>query len=661
MAAWRDYRGAAHQVSDDVLRSVLRVLGSSETKPVGMITADAGGKFRLPAAADGKRVTITEEGEGRTHRLETRPGRTGATATAPETSGYHRVGFGRETLTLAVAPRPTDKPRGKRARADSRERAWGLSAQIYSLYRPGDRGLAGYTALADLIRSAASAGASALAVSPLHAQFSADLSRFSPYSPSSRLWMNVLHVDPDAAAAQLGGRATAYGSGEDTHEPLVDWPAASRQRLDRLRALYRRHRDRLMAAKDDAVARDFARFQREGGEGLLAHAVFETLHQRFFSRDAAQWHWSNWPEAFRRYTPALARQVQREDASEVGFHLFLQWLAARQFRAAAAAAAESGMRLGIIKDIAVGADGGGSEAWSNPEGMLSGASIGAPPDAFNTLGQNWGVTTLSPAGIAANGYSGFIALLRQSLRDAGGIRIDHILGLQRLWVVPDGADPHEGAYVRYPLADLLRIVAIEAERAGAMVLGEDLGTVPEGFREHLAEHAIRGMQVLWFERAGTQFQEPEAWRPNAVAMTTTHDLPTIAGWWMAKDVAWRKRLKLFPSPRVAEQARADRERDRPRLWRAFKQAGLVRGPVPPPNQTTKVVKAAISYLGRTACDLALLPLEDAFARKEQPNLPGTVNQHPNWRRRILVPAAELCQQKRVRKRLALLAAGRQES
>jgi 4-alpha-glucanotransferase len=225
-------------------------------------------------------------------------------------------------------------------------------------------------------------------------------------------------------------------------------------------------------------------------------------------------------------------------------------------------------------------------------------------------------------------------------------------------VVPNGADARDGAYIRYPLTDLLRLTALEAHRAGAVVLGEDLGTVPDGFRAELDGFGIKGMQVLWFERQGERFLAPEKWRRSAVGMTTTHDLPTVAGWWQGKDIAWRKKLKLFARTDGAAKAAAERKRDRAQLWDAFTRAGVVSGRAPGTQDVAKVLSGAIGYLGKTECDLVLLPLEDALGRKEQPNLPGTISEHPNWRRRILVEAGEICRQKRVAPRLRRLAAGR---
>ncbi|WP_395014701.1 4-alpha-glucanotransferase [Dongia sp.] len=626
LTEWQDVHGRTRAVGHETLRSLLEILGS-ETKSaeVPLITAEAGAAYAVPGLA--------------------------AKARAPREPGYYPVTKGKRHFTLAVAP--------ARQPGRAAARGWGLSVQLYALYRQGDGGIGSYGALRDFLRSSAEAGASAVAVSPLHAQFSADPWRFSPYSPSSRLWMNALHIEVGEAAALLALKppklAPRQGAGGDA---LIAWPEASRARLKALRTLFDAAHKQGCFDGGHPAARSLAAFRRAGAASLLAHATFEALHAHFFGRDRNLWSWSSWPGEYRDPNGAAVRRFARANRESVEFHLFLQWLAARQFKSAAEAARDGRMAQGIIKDIAVGADGGGSEAWSNQGRMLTGAAIGAPPDAFNTLGQNWGVTTFSPNALVATGYTAFIQLLRSALADAGGIRIDHVLGLRRLWVVPNGADARDGAYLRYPLTDLLRLTALEAHRAGAVVLGEDLGTVPEGFREELDGFSIKGMQVLWFERQGQAFLPPRKWRRRAVGMTTTHDLPTVAGWWLGKDIAWRRKLKLFAARDGAAKAAAERKRDRAQLWDAFLRAGAAAGRQPGTHDVTKVLAGAIDYLGSTACDLVLLPLEDALGRKEQPNLPGTIAEHPNWRRRILVEAGAICRQKQVAARLRRLAASR---
>jgi 4-alpha-glucanotransferase len=628
LTEWQDVHGKTRAVGHETLRALLETLGTEATDDSPLITAEAGAVYTLPGVA--------------------------AKARAPKEPGYYPITRGKRSFTLAVAP-----ARGTRG---GETRGWGLSVQLYSLYRKGDGGIGTYGALRDFMRGSGEAGASAVAVSPIHAQFSGDPWRFSPYSPSSRLWMNVLHIDVGEAAAVLDLKppklAPRQGAGGDA---LIAWPECARARLKALRTLFEAARKEDRFESGHPAARSLSVFRRSGGASLLAHATFEALHAHFFGRDRDLWNWSTWPSEYRNPDGAAVRRFARENRETVDFHIFLQWLAARQFRSAAEAARDGKMAVGIIKDIAVGADGGGSEAWSNQGRMLTGASIGAPPDAFNTLGQNWGVTTFSPNALSATGYAAFIQLLRGALQDAGGIRIDHILGLRRLWVVPNGADARDGAYVRYPLTDLLRLTALEAHRAGATVLGEDLGTVPEGFREELDGFGIKGMQVLWFERDGQRFLPPQEWRKSAVGMTTTHDLPTVAGWWLGKDIAWRKRLKLFATRDGAAKAAAERKRDRAQLWDAFVQAGVAKGRAPGSNDVAKVLAGAIAHLGQTACDLVVLPLEDALGRKEQPNLPGTISEHPNWRRRILIEAGEICRQKQVAPRLRRLAAGRAQS
>lgn len=632
LTEWQDVHGKTRAVGHETLRALLDALGT-ETRSAGdppLITAEAGMTYTVPGMS--------------------------SKAQAPQEPGYYPITKGKRSFTLAAAP----KRRASKAVVDAR--GWGLSVQLYSLYRKGDGGIGTYGALRDFMRGSSEAGASAVAVSPIHAQFSADPWRFSPYSPSSRLWMNAQHIDVGEAAATLDLKppklAPRQGAGGDA---LIAWPESARAKLKALRALFDAARKSGCFEGGHPAARSLAAFRRSGGASLLAHATFEALHAHFFGADRDLWNWGTWPSEYRDPAGAAVRRFASQNRETVDFHIFLQWLATRQFRSAADAGRDGKMALGIIKDIAVGADGGGSEAWSNQGRMLAGASIGAPPDAFNTLGQSWGVTTFSPNALSATGFEAFIQLLRSALQDSGGIRIDHVLGLRRLWVVPNGADPRDGAYIRYPLTDLLRLTALEAHRAGAIVLGEDLGTVPEGFREALDGFGIKGMQVLWFERQGQRFLPPQKWRKSAVGMTTTHDLPTVAGWWLGKDIVWRKRLKLFATRDGAAKAAADRKRDRVQLWDAFVRAGVAQGRPPGAHDITRVLAGAIGYLGKTECDLVVLPLEDALGRKEQPNLPGTITEHPNWRRRVLIEAGEICRQKRVGPRLRRLAASRVKS
>ncbi len=258
---------------------------------------------------------------------------------------------------------------------------------------------------------------------------------------------------------------------------------------------------------------------------------------------------------------------------------------------------------------------------------------------MNRSGQQWGITSFSPVALRAGGFAPFLATLRAALRTAGGVRIDHAMGLQRLWLVPDGASPADGAYLNYPLTDMLRLLALESERHRAVVVGEDLGTVPAGFRPALDGHGVYGMRVLWFERDrdGKGFAPPAAWDARAMAMTSTHDLPTLAGWWLGADIALRAAHGVLGRDR--NRVEAERDADRAALWRALTRSGAGKGGLP--EQPEAFVDAALRHVAAADCALCLLPLEDVLGEIEQPNLPGTIDEHPNWRRRAPEPVLRL--------------------
>ena len=274
---------------------------------------------------------------------------------------------------------------------------------------------------------------------------------------------------------------------------------------------------------------------------------------------------------------------------------------------------------------------------------------------FNPHGQDWGLTSFSPRALIAGGFAPFLATVRAALRNTGGVRIDHAMGLTRLWLIPQGADPADGAYLAYPFADLLRLLALESQRHSAIVVGEDLGTVPAGFRDSLETAGLHGMRVLWFERNGQAFNPPEAWDHSAVAMTSTHDLPTVAGWWHGSDITTRAENGRLGVGVQASDVSAERTHDRASLWQAFVQARAANGDVPSPNDTQPVVDAAVAFAAETPSPLCLPQIEDLLGVEEQPNLPGTIDEHPNWRRRLTAEAGTLLNEPRAAERVAQLA------
>jgi 4-alpha-glucanotransferase len=606
---WRDVAGQQRVVAPEVLRAVIAALG--DTTPAShppVITTDVGtpvrlrgqpGRWRL-ALEDGSVSEGWADDAGDGHVLLPRV----------DQDGYHRLSFNGRDTVLATAPQRCWTV----MEATEGRRAWGLTVQLYSLRRQGDGGIGDFTGLRTLVEDAAAAGGAAVAISPVHAQFTGDAARFSPYAPSSRSMLNVLHAD--AEAGLLDHHAAADLAAGD----LVDWPRAAPLRIAAL--------TRMFAAMNDDERAAFARFRSAGGEALERHARFEALHAAQFAADPAHWNWRDWPSPYQDPAGPAVAAFAAEHADAVSLHAYLQFAADRGLQAAQTAARAAGMPIGLITDIAVGTDPGGSDAWCRPTEMLRGLTIGAPPDLFNPAGQNWGVTTFSPHGLIAGGFAAFLEMLRAALRHAGGLRVDHVMGLARLWVVPQGAVSGEGAYLRFPMRDMLRLVRMESRRHRAIVLGEDLGTLPDGFREQLQSSAVAGMRVLWFERDGDRFIPPWHWSPDAVAMTSTHDLPTVAGWWTGRDIEWRERLghPAAPSDRPA------RAHDRALLWRSFQESGSASGEMAESGEAA--ADSAAAHIGTAACALALLPIEDALALPEQPNVPGTIDEHPNWRRRM---------------------------
>jgi 4-alpha-glucanotransferase len=354
-------------------------------------------------------------------------------------------------------------------------------------------------------------------------------------------------------------------------------------------------------------------------------------------------------------SPARAHGARADDADDIRYHAFLQWLAAAGLAEAQRRAREAGMSIGLIADLAVGSDPAGSDAWALREEMLGDATIGAPPDFFNANGQGWGLTALSPLAMRAHGYQSFIEILRATMRHGGGVRIDHAMNLMRIWIVPRGAAPLDGAYLRYPLDDLLRLLALESWRHRCIVIGEDLGVVPEGFRERMRRARLLGTDVLFFMRR-ERFLPPRRWRRHAVAMTTTHDLPTLAGWWRGLDIDLRERIGLHSRDLAAEE-RERRADDRALLAQAINAAGTPKR-VLAASSADAFVDAAIGFVGATRSELALVPVEDVLALERQQNVPGTVDEHPNWRQRLAEPAPRALATADAKRRLHVLAEAR---
>jgi 4-alpha-glucanotransferase len=457
---------------------------------------------------------------------------------------------------------------------------------------------------------------------------------FSPYSPSSRIFLNSAMGDPTLVGLPPLPASSATG--------LIDWPAALPQRLADLRQSFANLPPALRAK---IVAAGM------GDHGLRRHATFDALDCHF--RPQGLNGWREWPAAFRDPASTVVADFGAAHASEIDFHLFSQWLAREGLATVQQQARAAGMDVGLIADLAVGVHLSGSDTWAMHDVMLNGLTIGAPPDPLGPQGQNWCITGFSPAGLRKSGYRPWLDMVRSALRSAGGLRIDHAFGLARLWVIPEGEDSSRGAYLSYPFLDLIRLLTLEADRASAMIIAEDLGTAPFGFTQAVADRNMLGMRVLWFERAPDGgFIGAHDYPSNAVAMTGTHDTPTVAGWWSGTDLGWADRLGRLPDGIDRAKADAIRDWDRGLLWSTL-GGGEER---PAPDNPTPLVDAAVAHVARTPAALVIVPLEDLLGEAEQPNLPGTTHEHPNWQRRMAAPVEVALDQPACISRLETLSA-----
>ncbi|TLP71604.1 4-alpha-glucanotransferase [Pseudomonas nitroreducens] len=651
---WMDADNRPQRLTPEVQRKVLEALGFPAQSPEQirqslealerrraevppLLTADLGQAVSVPVTPGTRYKLFNEDDSGHSEGHVDEHGR----IPPLEASGYYLLHLGPHELVLAVAP-----PRCPSVSqyCGGRQRVWGLSAQLYSLRREQDGGAGDIAALAQLVRAAAARGADAIAISPLHAMSAASRDIYSPYSPSSRLLFNELYAAPGLVLGDEPVRQAVVAAGLEAELarlqalPLIDWLGVAHLRDRLLTQLYRQFQ-----REAGELHEDFLAFRSLGGAELLQHCCFQVLQlRRAEAGDGLDWRF--WPEDYRNAGSAELGHFMVDEEQAISQQAFGQWLIARGLQQVQRDAKAAGMGIGLIADLAVGAEPAGSQAWMRQDELLTGVSVGCPPDILNRAGQNWGICAFSPDGLRRHGFRAFIEMLRANLRYVGGLRIDHILGLRRLWVIPAGSEAQDGAYLDYPIQDLLRLICLEAERARAVIIGEDLGTVPPGLREALAERGILGMRVLLFEQQHGGFIAPAHWPDNALATSTTHDLPTLEGWQKGRDIDWREQLGQRTRETAADE-RNTRQHESFALRRALGESGITPDPV---------LDGAIEFLGATPAPLVLLPLEDALACIEQPNLPGPSDSHPNWRRRFERNAGEMLDDPAVRARLERL-------
>ncbi|MGD8374913.1 MAG: malto-oligosyltrehalose synthase [Acidobacteriota bacterium] len=562
--------------------------------------------------------------------------------------GYHRLTLRTEEgivagrMRLIVAPARCWVPEALQGEG----RVWGPTVQLASLRGAADWGVGDFGGLDRLARTCGTLGAGVLGLNPLHALFPANPRHASPYSPSSRAMLHVLYLDAEAvpefaecreARDLLAEPAFQARLADLRGRDLIDWAGVAGAKREMLEILWRHFR-RVHLDGDTPRGREFRDFVRDRGPRFASYGAFEALEERF--RAAGAWGWPAWPEEYRRPdSPAVARFAE-EHPERVAFFQWLQWECDRQLAAVGRTCLDQGLGVGLYLDLAVSVDRAGFEAWSWQDVFAADAGIGAPPDDFNLKGQDWGLPPWIPEELRRAGYEPFVEVLRANMRHAGALRIDHVMGLMRSFWIPPGMPATEGAYVLYPFRDLLGILALESVRNRCLVVGEDLGTVPEEVRSALAPLGVLSYRLLYFARGGEgEFLAPAAFPRRSLVAPTTHDLPTLAGWWRAHDIALRAELGLFPDEQRHEEQLAERGRDRGRLLSALRREGLldeegVSLAGMQEDLTPEVRIALHRYLARTPSMVMTFQLEDTLGQVEQVNLPGTVDEYPNWRRRL---------------------------
>ena len=559
--------------------------------------------------------------------------------------GYHEFdaklsGGVAERCSLIISPPACYEP----AAIVLGRRLWGVAVQLYTLRSRSNWGMGDFLDLQMLIRWMASCGAGFIGLNPLHALAPAEPERSSPYSASSRHFLNVLYIAipliPElelcaTARLRLAEPEVASRLARLRAQEHVDYRGVADLKFEILALLYQDFRDNHLATVSER-ARSFLRFVAERGAPLQLHARFDALDRYLRTTAGCASGWLSWPQEYRDVNGIAAAHFALAHPAEVEFYTYLQWLAHEQLTSAQALTRELGMPIGLYGDYAVGANPSGSETWADRASYSLGAEIGAPPDPLALRGQGWGIPPQDPAAMQGQRLRGFMKLIRDNMRYYGALRLDHVMSLCRLWWVPSGRSPSDGAYVHYPLYDLLTVLSLESARSSCLVVGEDLGVVPEEMRRAMPELGLYHYKVLLFEKIDGRFRRPDEFIKRALATATTHDMPTLRSYWEGRDIELRRVLNLYPSAEIENEVLRERDHDREMLLSALREQGL--NPLHPnaPSQafTADLAHALHLYLARSCTTLVALQIEDLLGMIDPVNVPGTYLEYPNWQRKL---------------------------
>jgi 4-alpha-glucanotransferase len=637
-------------VSDDTRAALLAAMGRDQTgvpdvKPVPPVKVFTQGKkvFLTPEVSGAFSWQLTQE-NGEQSQGDIQAGKM-LNLGAALPAGYHQLTLARNdnvwTCRIIVVPPRCYEPQALL----EGKKLWGATVQLYTLRSENNWGVGDFGDLKKMVEEVGKRGGAFVGLNPIHSLYPANPQSASPYSPSSRRWLNLAYIDVNAVEEfAASSAAQTWWNSIETHDALlqarstdyVDYPLVMALKSAALKLTWPLFCE---LPEDSPRKQDFRRFVELGGDSLRQQALFDALHVHLRDLDLGQWGWPVWPQAYRDAQSADVAQFSERYASEIEFYQWQQWLAHTQFSECYQRSIELKMPIGLYRDLAVGVAQGGAETWSDPALYCLKATLGAPPDILGPQGQNWGLPPIDPHEMKARAYQPFIDLLRANMADCGALRIDHVMGLLRLWWIPADQEAGNGAYVRYPLEDLLGVLALESQRHQCMVIGEDLGTVPKEILASLRESGVYSYKVLYFEHdKNFVYRPPQDYVSQAMATVTTHDLPTLRGYWEGGDLTLGASLGVYPDPQVLDKLRGERENSKQGLLDALHLTQCV------PKSTSRIAEGMPmtplinsglqSYLAGSASALLGLQPEDWLDMDLPVNVPGTNTEYPNWRRKL---------------------------
>ncbi|MGF1906557.1 4-alpha-glucanotransferase [Aliivibrio salmonicida] len=565
--------------------------------------------------------------------------------------GYHSLEIIRKrrkapyVMTLIVTPQTCYKQDA----INEGKKLWGPSVQLYTLRTAHNWGIGDFGDLKQLVGEIANRGGDFVGLNPIHSLFPANPEGASPYSPSSRRWLNILYIDvcsvPEFALSNqaqevVGSAEFQQRLNEVRQSHWVNYTEVSLLKMGVLPFLFTEFKTRHLD-KNSARAKAFLTFVEEGGDSLLQQAAFDALHNTLYAEEQNVWGWPVFPQELQQFDNKQVQQFIADNSDQVDLYMYLQWLAFTQINDVQQFAEDKGMDIGLYRDLAVGVADSGSETWADHGSLCLDASIGAPPDVLGPLGQNWGLPPLNPQVLKATAYDAYIELLRANMRACGALRIDHVLGLLRLWWIPKGEDATKGAYMYYPVEDMLSILALESHRNSCSVIGEDLGTVPDEIVDLLADAGIHSYKVFFFETAEDGgYYSPTHYQEQSMSALCTHDMPTLRGFWHCDDLKMGEEIGLYPDAEQLKELFLSRAKSKQEIlnsvdFHGFLPEGVGRDAtfVPMDRYLSDALQL---HLAAGSSVLLSLQLEDWLEMDKPVNIPGTVDEYPNWRRKLSV-------------------------